>query len=105
MDAIEHQPGLPLTALWPRMRQPTIAPQVEPQRGLRRMRTTTKKDLIDRVSAQTGIQRSSVKRTLQCFLQTVINELQAGNRIEFRDFGVFEPRHRAPRVAQNPRTM
>ena len=32
-------------------------------------------------------------------------ELGRGNRLEFRDFGVFEIRDRKPRVAQNPRTL
>jgi integration host factor subunit beta len=69
------------------------------------MRTKTKKDLIDRVSDQTGQKRTAVKRTVQCFLDNVISELSAGNRLEFRDFGVFEIRQRAPRVAQNPKTL
>ena len=31
--------------------------------------------------------------------------LARGNRLEFRDFGVFEIRERAGRVAQNPKTL
>ena len=31
--------------------------------------------------------------------------LAEGNRLEFRDFGVFETKRRKPRVAQNPRTL
>ena len=30
--------------------------------------------------------------------------LANGNRLEFRDFGVFEPRSKAPQQARNPRT-
>jgi integration host factor subunit beta len=67
--------------------------------------TTTKKDLIDRIADQTAQKRAAVKRTVQCFLNNVISELQAGHRLEFRDFGVFEIRERAPRVAQNPKTL
>ena len=33
------------------------------------------------------------------------SELAADNRLEFRDFGVFETRSRNARVAQNPRTL
>ena len=69
------------------------------------MSTTTKKDLIDRIANQTNQKRTAVKRTVQCFLQNVIAELSAGNRLEFRDFGVFEIRERAPRMAQNPKTL
>jgi len=69
------------------------------------MRTTTKKDLIDRIAEQTDQKRTAVKKTVQCFLDNVISELEKGNRLEFRDFGVFEIRERAPRIAQNPKTL
>lgn len=70
-----------------------------------RMATTTKKDLIDRIADTTQQRRSDVKRTVQAFLDQVIDELGRGNRLEFRDFGVFEIKERAPRVAQNPKTL
>jgi integration host factor subunit beta len=35
----------------------------------------------------------------------MIQELGHGNRLEFRDFGVFEIKNRAPRTAQNPKTL
>ncbi len=69
------------------------------------MGTITKKDLIDRIAAETGHRRADVKDVVQAFLNSVISELADGNRLEFRDFGVFEPRERAARVAQNPRTL
>jgi integration host factor subunit beta len=69
------------------------------------MGTVTKKDLIDRIASETGKRRSDVKEVVQAFLDCVIRELAEGNRLEFRDFGVFETRERAARVAQNPRTL
>ena len=69
------------------------------------MGTTTKKDLIDKIAEETDQKRTTVKKTVQCFLDSVIQELSDGNRLEFRDFGVFEIRQRAPRIAQNPKTL
>ena len=69
------------------------------------MPTTTKKDLIDRIAEETQQKRTAVKQTVQAFLENVIRELSEGNRLEFRDFGVFEIRERAPRIAQNPKTL
>jgi integration host factor subunit beta len=69
------------------------------------MATTTKKDLIDRIVTETNLNRTTVKKTIQSFLKVMIQELADGNRLEFRDFGVFEVRERAPRLAQNPRTL
>lgn len=69
------------------------------------MATTTKKDLIDRIADETQQRRADVKVVVQAFLDNVIKELSKGNRLEFRDFGVFELRDRAPRIAQNPKTL
>jgi len=68
-------------------------------------KTTTKKDLIDRIASRTNQKRTAVKETVQAFLDSVIEELGEGNRLEFRDFGVFEVRERASRTAQNPKTL
>lgn len=69
------------------------------------MDTLTKKQLIDRVAERTGINRAEVKKLVQEFLNQVILELKKGNRLEFRDFGVFEVKVRAARQAQNPKTL
>ena len=42
---------------------------------------------------------------VQRFLEEITNELVAGNRLEFRDFGIFEQVQRRPRMALNPRTL
>ena len=69
------------------------------------MPTITKKELVDRIAESTQAKRVLVKCVVQSFLDEVITELGKGNRLEFRDFGVFETRIRAARVAQNPKTL
>jgi integration host factor subunit beta len=69
------------------------------------MATRTKKDLIDSIAEKTGQNRAGVRRVVQLFLDGIVDEVSRGNRIEFREFGVFEIRDRAPRVAQNPKTL
>ena len=69
------------------------------------MSTVTKKELIDRIAEQTQAKRVVVKRIVQAFLDEVTAELCKNNRLEFRDFGVFETRTRAARIAQNPKTL
>lgn len=79
-----------------------------PPRGVRapkHLKTTTKQDLIDRVAEQMHQPRSRVKRLIHCLMRNMIIDLQAGNRIELRAFGVFEVKQRAARVAQNPKTL
>ena len=69
------------------------------------MHTVTKKELVDRIAEKTGTKRVAVKKIVQYFLDELINELGRGNRLEFRDFGVFQTKERAARVAQNPKTL
>ena len=69
------------------------------------MSTVTKRELIDRIAERTQAKRVLVKRITQAFLDEIIEELRKNNRLEFRDFGVFETRIRAARVAQNPKTL
>jgi integration host factor subunit beta len=69
------------------------------------MSTITKKELISRIAEHTQAKRVLVKRIIQAFLDEVISELCRSNRLEFRDFGVFETRTRAARIAQNPKTL
>ena len=67
--------------------------------------TTTKKELVARIAEQTGQTKVVVKQVLQAFLDEIVEELAQGNRLEFREFGVFEVKERRARRAQNPRTL
>jgi nucleoid DNA-binding protein len=69
------------------------------------MATVTKKELIDRIADATGEKRVVVKKIVQTFLNNITAELGKNNRLEFRDFGVFEVKHRRARKAQNPKTL
>ncbi len=69
------------------------------------MRTVTKKELVNRIAEKTGVTKVVCKDIIQSFLDSIIEELAEGNRLEFREFGVFESKERAARRAQNPRTL
>lgn len=69
------------------------------------MATITKKELVDQIADSHSCKRVLVKRIIQSFLDAIIEELGKGNRLEFRDFGVFESKVRAARIAQNPKTL
>ncbi len=69
------------------------------------MATTSKKDLISRIAKSTGTKQVLVKAAIEQLLKEIRGELAKGNRMEFRDFGVFETKTRASRTAQNPKTL
>jgi integration host factor subunit beta len=68
-------------------------------------RTITKKELVSRIAEKAGQTKVVTKEVIQMFLDEIISELGRGNRLEFREFGVFEIKERAARKAQNPRTL
>ncbi|HLQ38699.1 MAG TPA: HU family DNA-binding protein [Planctomycetota bacterium] len=69
------------------------------------MKTVTKKELVNLIADRTKSTKVVAKEIIQAFLEAIIDELAEGNRLEFREFGVFEVRERAARRAQNPRTL
>ncbi len=69
------------------------------------MATVTKKELVARIAEQTGQTKVVTKDIIQRFLNEIIVELEHGNRLEFREFGVFQIKERPARRAQNPRTL
>lgn len=48
--------------------------------------------------------QKDIENIVDVILETIIATLAKGNRVEFRGFGSFSVRKRAPRVAKNPRT-
>lgn len=73
--------------------------------GRRAPKTITKKELVARIAEKTNQTKVVAKDIIQLFLDEIIRELGNGNRLEFREFGVFEIKERAARKAQNPRTL
>jgi len=69
------------------------------------MPTITKKELVDRIAERTQSNQITVKTVVQQFLDEITSELAKNNRLEFRDFGVFEVKQQAPRTSQNPKTL
>lgn len=67
-------------------------------------RTITKKELVLRIAENTHQKQTVTRDIIQLFIDEVINELARGNRLELRDFGVFEVKVRKSRKARNPKT-
>ncbi len=67
--------------------------------------TVTKRDLVSKISNNLQVKQVLVKDVTQQFLDEIVAYLEKGDRIEFRDFGVFEVVTRKERIAQNPKTL
>jgi nucleoid DNA-binding protein len=62
----------------------------------------TKRDLVVRISNETGMVQQDVFTVMQKTLDYIVESLAQGDTVEFRNFGVFEVRTRKQRVGRNP---
>ena len=65
--------------------------------------TMTKKKLINSISQDKGIHPNDVRHVIQAFLDKMTECLTNGDRLEFRDFGVFEVVERKQKIGRNPK--
>lgn len=67
------------------------------------MATITKKKLIQVISQELGLHPNDVRNVIQSFLDRMTDYLSNGDRLEFRDFGVFEIVTRKQKIGRNPK--
>lgn len=67
------------------------------------MATRTKKQLISKIAAKTNHHPNDVRMIIQSFLDGITESLSSGDRLEFRDFGVFEVVTRKKKIGRNPK--
>jgi nucleoid DNA-binding protein len=64
--------------------------------------TLTKRDLVTRISEETGMVQQQVLEVVQKTLDYIAEALAKGDKVELRNFGVFEVKVRKARVGRNP---
>ncbi len=67
------------------------------------MSTITKRDLVVRISNETGLTQQQVFDVVQKTLDAVTLELAQGNTVVMRNFGTFEVRQTKAKVGRNPK--
>jgi len=67
------------------------------------MTTITKKKLIQQISQNRNLHPNDVRNVIQAFLDAMTDSLSIGDRLEFRDFGVFEVVERKQKIGRNPK--
>ena len=64
----------------------------------------TKKDIILKISDDTGLKQFGVKEVVQRTFDLIVASLSAGEKVELRNFGIFKVKTRKGRMGRNPRT-
>jgi integration host factor subunit beta len=66
--------------------------------------TVTKRDIVRRVAERAAMTQAQTQDVVQLTLEAISEAIVEEERLELRNFGVFEVKDRAPRKARDPRT-
>tara|TARA_Y100000389_G_scaffold24882_1_gene21604 strand:- start:3023 stop:3346 length:324 start_codon:yes stop_codon:yes gene_type:complete len=69
-----------------------------------RINSMIKQDIVDAVSAKTGLTKLEVEAVINTSFKEIITTLSRNEKIELRGFGTFAVKHRLPKKARNPKT-
>ena len=61
----------------------------------------TKADIVNKISAKTGIEKLAVQTTVEEFMKTVRKSLEGGQNVYLRGFGSFVVKKRAQKTGRN----
>ncbi len=61
----------------------------------------TKADIVNEISKNTGIEKVTVLKTVEAFMDSVKNSLTHGKNVYLRGFGSFIVKERAEKTARN----
>ncbi len=61
----------------------------------------TKADIVNEISKATGIEKITVQKTVECFMECVKGSLVKNSNVYLRGFGSFVVKKRAEKTARN----
>ncbi|OFX21752.1 MAG: integration host factor subunit beta [Bacteroidetes bacterium GWA2_31_9] len=61
----------------------------------------TKADIINEISKKTGVEKVTVQKTVEAFMESVKDSLVKGNNVYLRGFGSYIVKKRAKKTARN----
>ena len=64
-----------------------------------------KTELIAAAAEKAGIAKKDAERVINAAIDTVVAELNKGERVQLSGFGIFETKEREERVGRTPRTQ
>lgn len=63
-----------------------------------------KTELVAAVAEKSGLTKKDAERVINAAFDTIIMQLQQGEKVQISGFGIFEVKSREARVGRNPRT-
>lgn len=66
------------------------------------MATITKRDLVVRISNETGLTQQQVFDVVQGFIEEITSSLSSNDEVVLRNFGAFQVRETKAKIGRNP---
>lgn len=63
-----------------------------------------KTELVAAIAEKAGLSKKDADSAVSAFVDTVVEQLKAGEKVQFVGFGTFEVRNRPARMGRNPQT-
>ncbi len=63
-----------------------------------------KTELVAAVAQKSGLTKKDAERVVNATLDTIVENLQNGEKVSLSGFGIFEVKDREARIGRNPRT-
>ena len=67
--------------------------------------TVTSQHLYDLTHRELGISKSECIKFVDSIFDTIINNLQSGNKVKISLFGSFDVKQKKSRIGRNPKTL
>ncbi|MFV0345918.1 MAG: HU family DNA-binding protein [Bacteroidales bacterium] len=61
----------------------------------------TKADIVNEISRKTGIEKATILKTVEAFMESIRTSLAEGTNVYLRGFGSFIVKERAEKTARN----
>lgn len=68
------------------------------------MDTLTKKDIVDEVAVQAGLDHKTASEAVEAFIEIIKETLEKGEDVSLSGFGKWHVRHKNARRGRNPQT-
>lgn len=64
----------------------------------------TKDEMVAKVAETTGIKKVDVQKTLEAMINTIIETIKGGGKVNITGLGIFKLKDKKARLARNPKT-
>ena len=64
----------------------------------------TKDELVAKVAESTGFKKVDLQKSLDGFIQTIIETIKGGGKVNITGLGIFKLKDKKARLARNPKT-